>query len=375
MGYNSPMKDPDQSLHLGEYQEAVQERIANLQAERFNARLWQKDPSLWKDDPRARAIIRNALGWLHVVERMQVNLRDLLGFGAEAKAAGFRHVVHMGMGGSSLAPLVFERTFAPGEKGLPLTVLDTTDPATILNVERSVPLADTLFIVVSKSGTTAEPLAFGDYFYDKVQDIKGDRAGENFVAVTDPGTPLKKLAGERGFRRIFLNFPDIDGRYSALSYFGLTPAALMGMDVNALLSRALQMAHACAASVPEAESPGTVLGAAMGELGRQGRDKVTFLTPESLATLGMWLEQLLAESTGKEGQGLLPVVGEPLGAPSVYGDDRLFVHICLRGEGDYALERSVAALREAGQPVITLQMDGPLDPYKGRFFAMLRNMG
>lgn len=359
MGY-SPMKDPE-SLHLGDYQEAVQERIANLQAERFNARLWQKDPSLWKDDPKAQAIIRNALGWLHVAERMQANLRDLLDFGTEVKAAGFRHVVHMGMGGSSLAPLVFERTFAPGEKGLPLTVLDTTDPATILNVERSVPLADTLFIVASKSGTTAEPLAYGDYFYDKVQAIKGDRAGGNFVAVTDPGTPLEKLARERGFRRIFLNFPDIGGRYSALSYFGLTPAALMGVDVNALLSRALQMAHACAASVPEAESPGTMLGAAMGELGRQGRDKVTLLVPESLATLGMWLEQLLAESTGKEGQGLLPVVGERLGAPSMYGDDRLFVHICLRGEGDCALDRGVVALREAGQPVVTLQMDGPLD--------------
>jgi transaldolase/glucose-6-phosphate isomerase len=357
------LKEPldRQALSLGIYEEAVQIRINELEEERFDARLWRKDPTLWKTNPKDQEVIANALGWLHVAEKMEENLSELDDFLAEVKAAGFRHVVHMGMGGSSLAPLVFERTFKPGKEGLPLTVLDTTDPATILEIERQVPIADTLFIVASKSGTTAEPLAFADYFYAKVKELKGDRAGENFVAITDPGRPLVEQAQERGFRRIFLNFTDIGGRYSALSYFGLVPAALMGLNVAELLARALRMEHACASCVPVAENPGVVLGAVMGELAREGRDKVTFLVPEPIATLGMWLEQLLAESTGKEGTGLLPVAGEPIGDPSAYGDDRLFAYIRLQGEVDEALERSVAALQEAGQPVVTIQMDDRMD--------------
>ena len=189
-------------------------------------------------------------------------------------------------------------------------MLDTTDPATILEIERSLPLAETLFIVASKSGTTAEPRAFGDYFYAKLQALKGNRAGENMVSITDPGTPLVDLSRERNFRRVFLNFADIGGRYSALSYFGLVPAALMGADVKELLLRALRMEHACACCVPIEENPGILLGATMGELALRGRDKVTFLVPETIASLGMWLEQLLAESTGKEGTGLVPVASE-----------------------------------------------------------------
>jgi transaldolase/glucose-6-phosphate isomerase len=357
------LKEPldRQALSLGIYEEAVQIRISELEEERFDVRMWRKDPTLWKTNPKDQEVIANALGWLHVAEKMEENLSELDDFLTEVKAAGFRHVVHMGMGGSSLAPLVFERTFKPGKEGLPLTVLDTTDPATILEIARQVPIADTLFIVASKSGTTAEPLAFADYFYAKVKELKGDRAGENFVAITDPGRPLVEQAQERGFRRIFLNFTDIGGRYSALSYFGLVPAALMGLNVAELLARALRMEHACASCVPVAENPGVVLGAVMGELVREGRDKVTFLVPESIATLGMWLEQLLAESTGKEGTGLLPVAGEPIGDPSAYGDDRLFAYIRLQGEVDEALERGVAALQEAGQPVVTIQMDDRMD--------------
>lgn len=350
-----------QQLSLGEYQTAVQKRLTSLEGEQANARLWRKDPSLWKADPKDQAGIRNALGWLHVAEKMEANLDDLSNFVAEVRAAGFRHVVHMGMGGSSLAPLVFQRAFTPAQDGLPLTVLDTTDPATILGIEQEIPLADTLFIVASKSGTTAEPLAFGDYFYAKLKALKGDRAGENFIAITDPGTHLETLAQERTFRRTFLNFVDIGGRYSALSYFGLVPAALMGVDVAELLARALRMVHACASCVPVAENPGMVLGAVMGELALHGRDKVTFLVPDSVATLGMWLEQLLAESTGKEGTGLLPVAGETVGLPAVYGEDRLFVHLRLKGESDEVLERGVVALREAGHPVVTIRMDNRLD--------------
>ncbi|MCZ7570092.1 MAG: bifunctional transaldolase/phosoglucose isomerase [Ardenticatenaceae bacterium] len=357
------LKEPldRQVLDLNGDTAAVQERIASLEEEHLSDRLWHKDPSLWKTGPADQEVIRNALGWLHVAEKMEESLSYLSDFVADVRAAGVRHVVHMGMGGSSLAPLVFERTFEPGGNGLPLTVLDTTDPTTILEIERAVPLADTLFLVASKSGTTAEPLAFGDYFYARVKALKGDRAGENFVAITDPNTPLVKLAQERGFRQTFLNFPDIGGRYSALSYFGLVPAALLGVDVSEVLLRVLRMVHACASCVPVRENPGGVLGAVLGELVRRGRDKVTFLMPEAIATLGMWLEQLLAESTGKEGTGLLPVAGEPLGAPSAYGSDRLFVYVRLAGEVDQALERGVAALREAGQPVVTVRMDDRLD--------------
>jgi transaldolase/glucose-6-phosphate isomerase len=350
-----------QVLNLGEHDAALRGRLADLKEQDFSARLWRKDASLWTDDSRAQAVIHNALGWLHVAEKMEANLGDLADFVAQIKAAGFRHVVDLGMGGSSLASLVFQRTFEPGAGGLPLTVLDTTDPTTVLEVERRVPLADTLFVVGSKSGTTAEPLAFGDYFYAKVKALKGQRAGENFVVITDPGTPLVDLARERGFRRTFLNFPDIGGRYSALSYFGLVPAALLRMDAGELLARALRMVHACAASVPLLENPGVALGAALGELARHGRDKVTFLMPPALASLGMWLEQLLAESTGKQNTGLLPVAGEPIGEPSVYGQDRLFVYIRLKDEADPALERGIAALRQAGQPVVAIQMDDLLD--------------
>jgi transaldolase/glucose-6-phosphate isomerase len=350
-----------QALDLGDYQEAVRSRITSLTEEQFVTRLWRKDPTLWKTDPGDREIIRNALGWLHVAGKMEENLDGLDSFVTEVKAAGFRHVVHMGMGGSSLAPLIFERSFVGGEEALPLTVLDTTDPATILRIEQEIPVADTLFIVASKSGTTAEPLAFADYFFNRVKGYKGDQAGENFVAITDPNTALVELAAGRGFRRTFLNYADIGGRYSALSYFGLVPATLMGVDVSELLARALRMVHACACCISEEENPGVALGAALGELAQQGRDKVTFLVPESISTLGMWLEQLLAESTGKEGTGLLPVAGEPIGVPSVYGEDRLFVFIRMEDEEAPALEPGVAALREAGQPVITIRVADRLD--------------
>jgi transaldolase/glucose-6-phosphate isomerase len=348
-------------LHLEQHEAQIQKQLDTLGENQFTARLWRKDPSLWKRDSRNQKVIKNALGWLHIAEKMEEAVQALDDFLAEVREAGFRHVVHMGMGGSSLAPLVFQRTFALSGDGLPLTVLDTTDPATILGIERSLPLAETLFIVASKSGTTAEPLAFGDYFYAKLKALKGDRAGENMVSITDPGTPLVGLSQERNFRHVFLNFADIGGRYSALSYFGLVPAALMGVDVKELLLRALRMEYACACCVPVEENPGVSLGAVMGELVLHGRNKVTFLVPEAIASLGMWLEQLLAESTGKEGTGLVPVVGEPVGNPMLYGQDRLFVHVRLKDQVDQALEDGVATLREAGHPVITIHMDDLLD--------------
>jgi transaldolase/glucose-6-phosphate isomerase len=343
-----------QKLDLGPYADAVQRRIQALEQTRFMERLWRKDASLWKSDADSQQVIREALGWLHVPEVMDERVAELQEFAAQVRAAGFQHVVHMGMGGSSLAPLVFARSFAQPANGLPLTVLDTTDPATITRIEQSVPLDKTLFIVASKSGTTAEPAAFGDYFYDKVG------KGENFVAITDPGTLLERQAKERGFRKVFCNFADIGGRYSALSYFGLVPVALFGVDVNELLQRTLRMLHACSSCIECRDNPGLQLGASLGELATQnGRDKVTLVMPGSLSTLGLWLEQLIAESTGKEGTGLVPIAEEPVGEPGVYGDDRVFAYV--RPADDPGLDGKVEALRQAGQPVVTLGLKDRLD--------------
>lgn len=350
-----------QTLTLAGYDSFVQGRLNALEHNRFTARCWQKEAALWKQDAHHQEVIRHSLGWLHVAEKMEDHLDALSGFAEEVRRAGFRRVVHMGMGGSSLAPLVFQRICSPGTDGLPLTVLDTTDPSTVLGIEREGPLADTLFIVATKSGTTAEPLAFGDYFFTKLKKLKGLQAGDHFVAITDPDTPLVRRAEERRFRKIFLNFPDIGGRYSALSYFGLVPAALMGVNVSELLVRALRMMHANAVCVAVKDAPGIVLGTVMGELALHHRDKVTILTSASIRALGLWIEQLLAESTGKEGTGLLPVAGEPFGDPSVYGVDRLFVMIRVQGEPDESLDRSLATLRAAGKPVVSIQLDDPLD--------------
>jgi transaldolase/glucose-6-phosphate isomerase len=350
-----------QALDIPKYKPAVEKRLNRLQQDQFCDRLWRKDPSLWKTDAENQKTIRQGLGWLHVAEKIEEQLDALSDFASEIRAAGFRKVVHMGMGGSSLAPLAFQRIFPTGENGIPLVVLDTTDPQTILRIERESSLSETLFIVASKSGTTAEPLAFGEYFYSKVKAFKGEQAGKNFVAITDPGTPLVQMARDRSFWQVFLNFVDIGGRYSALSYFGLVPAALMGLDISELLIRALRMKHACDSCVPGQENPGVVLGVGMGELAKHHRDKVTFLMVESISTFGMWLEQLLAESTGKEEKGLLPVAGESLGPPSIYGKDRLFVYFRSQEDTDRAFENGIAGLKQAGHPVVTIQMDDLLD--------------
>lgn len=355
-------KTPDkQEFYLGSYSEAVTDRLAVLEKKDFCSRLWQKDASLWSDEKEVRQKIKQALGWMHAPEKMEKNLGELLVFARDIQEAGFRHVVHMGMGGSSLAPMVFQRTFSPGEHGLPLTVLDTTDPGTISDTEKNLSVKDTLFIVASKSGTTTEPLDFYEYFYTKVETFKKDTAGENFVAITDPGTPLADMARQRGFRKVFLNYSDVGGRYSALTYFGLVPAALMGLDVQRILARALCMRHACDADVSVRKNPGIRLGAALGELARHGRDKVTFVVPQEFFTLGMWLEQLLAESTGKSGTGLLPVAGEPIDDPSVYGKDRVFAYFRLKNTSDSDVKKTVEALENTGQPVIVITMDDPLD--------------
>lgn len=343
-----------QTLALGALEGEVADRVGRLAADGVASRLWRKDPSLW---PGGKAA--SSLGWLHVAEEMAATLGGLAAFADEVKAAGFTRVVLAGMGGSSLAPRAFARSYS-GAGGLPLVVLDTTDPAAVLDATRAGSLEHTLFIVASKSGTTAEPVALEAHFHAALTELLGRRANGNFVAITDPDTPLARRAKERSYRRLFLNGADIGGRYSALSYFGLVPAALLGLDVGELLERALRMGRACAPGVPERENPALGLGAALGELARRGRDKLTFVLPAPLAPLGDWLEQLLAESTGKDGRGVLPVVGEPPGAAEAYGEDRVFVRLRLAGEADGELDRWVDELRRA-HPVLAIELDDLLD--------------
>jgi transaldolase / glucose-6-phosphate isomerase len=356
-------KGPRQWYSLGVLQPAVDERVARLQKDDVPRRLWAKDSTLWSADPNKREEIRDRLGWLNVAEKMLEHAPELREVAAHGRT--YSDVVLLGMGGSSLCCDVLRNTFG-AVKGHPrLHVLDTTDPATILAVRSKIRIQDTLFVVASKSGETTETLSHFAYFWDQVQ--AGGRvgtAGRQFAAITDPGTSLEKLAKEHGFRWVFPNPPDIGGRYSALSYFGLVPGALMGVDVTELLERAIEMAHSCADSVPVANNPGVWLGAVLGQLALQGRNKLTLIASPKIATLGYWVEQLIAESTGKEGKGIVPVEGEPLGKPAVYADDRLFVYI--RMDSD-PVNRAVQALEKAGQPVVTLTLRDKLD-LGGEFF-------
>lgn len=349
-----------QTLALGKAGKGVEAGLAQMEAAKVGARLWQKDSTLWKPGEAAhQAEISQRLGWLEVAETMAQRVTELTTFAGEIKRAGFTRAVLCGMGGSSLAPEVLRATFGVAKGYLELHVLDSTDPAAVLSAEAGGDLARTLFVIASKSGGTAEINAMFKFFWHRLNQIKGPRAGENFVAITDPDTSLEALAKERGFRRTFINPAEIGGRYSALSYFGLVPAALIGLDVAKLLARAQVMMGACGAGIPAARNPGLRLGAALGALGEAGRDKVTFFTSPKIATFGYWVEQLIAESTGKEGKGLLPVEGEALGKPAVYGADRVFVALML-GK-DPALARAAQTLAKAGHPVITIQLEDVYD--------------
>ncbi|QNE39737.1 bifunctional transaldolase/phosoglucose isomerase [Hymenobacter sp. NBH84] len=348
-------------MQLGEYQQEVDAKIEEYKKSEFITGFWNKQADLWTQDAKGQESIRSYMGWLRVAETMIDEVGRLEQFAQEAKADGFTHVVVMGMGGSTMAPIVFEKSFPKGENGLDVLILDTTNPGTVQEIEKAVPLENTLFIVASKSGTTAEPLAFGDYFYEKVKAVKGDKAGENFIGITDPGSPFIETAKELGYRKVFLNFPEVGGRFSALTFFGLVPAALYGINVGELLARAVIMMRACGAYGPSDNNPGLQLGAALGVLSTKGRDKLTLVVPKSLSDLGLWLEQLLAESTGKEGKGILPVAGEHLGKPEVYGQDRVFVYVGYENEADEDNTQKLKTLQEAGHPVITIRMRDALD--------------
>jgi glucose-6-phosphate isomerase len=345
------------SSFLGQYQGAVDAALAEMAQQRIMHRIWAHDHTVWKPDPTE---ITNRLGWLHSAERMRDELPRLSGFASSAREAGFAHVLLLGMGGSSLAPELFSKTFGGIEKGLSLSVLDSTDPAAVLAQAEELESAKTLFIVATKSGGTVETLSFFKYFYGQLVERGGpEQAGEHFVAITDPGSRLERLAEEYGFRATFLNDPNIGGRYSVLSYFGLVPAALVGADVGLLLDRALHAGPAFEPGVAVSENQAAWLGALLGELAKAGRDKVTFAISPAIASFGDWVEQLIAESTGKEGVGILPVTGEPLGPPEVYGDDRLFVQ--LRLDGDETHDAPLAVLQAAGHPVVRINLQDKYD--------------
>ena len=345
----------------GKYQGDFESTLKDLDKQKVVPRVWKKDPTVWKDDPEHEKIIGNALGWLKVAETMQPHVAELVAFADEIRKAEFEYAVVLGMGGSSLCPEVLARTFSKKDGYPQLYVLDSTVPTAIRHLEQKINIGKTLFIVSSKSGDTTEPQMFQRYFHDRVKRVKGDMAGENFIAITDPGTQLIKDAAHYRFRRVFLNMPDIGGRYSALSYFGMVPFAAMGGDVKTLLERALQAEHACVGPVGVSENPGARLGAILGSLAKAGRNKLTFVTPAPLDALGLWIEQLIAESTGKEGKGIVPVAGEPLGSPDVYSDDRIFAFIHTQSSKTGDIDAKLAALEAAGHPVLRHTLHDPLD--------------
>ena len=313
-------------------------------------RIWHKDRTIWTGDDEDKW-----LGWLSSAE--QADIADYEDFARRVKGQKFTDAVVLGMGGSSLAPEVLAATFSKASGFPKLRVLDSTDPAQVRAMEKAVNLAKTLFIVSSKSGSTTEPNALKDYFYDRVsKTIGAAKAGHRFIAVTDPGSSLQTVAAAQGFARIFYGEPTIGGRYSVLSPFGLVPAAAAGIDVRALIGEALLMVRSCGADVPPQENPAVQLGLAMGLAGLEGRDKVTILCSTKVADFGAWAEQLIAESTGKEGKGLIPIDGEPLGDVAVYGDDRFFIDIRTEGEDDAAHQEKLAALERAGHPVVRIVM-------------------
>jgi transaldolase/glucose-6-phosphate isomerase len=349
------LRNFDQAAHYGTLQQ--------FDEERFVARVWKHDASLWKKGDAAHAaVIRNRLGWLTVAQTMEGCVDELRDFGAALAREGFKHVVLMGMGGSSLCPIVLRQTFGTRPGYPELLILDSTVPEAIASLERRLELETTFFIEASKSGTTLESRSFGEYFFEKVKALRGDakRAARQFAYITDEGTPLATLGAQRAVRRVFVNPSDIGGRYSALSYFGLVPAAAAGFDVAGLLDRAQSMVQACAAGVPAVQNPAVSLGVALAQAAlMNGRDKVTFFASRQIDAMGLWLEQLLAESTGKEGKGLIPVAGEPIGDPAVYGNDRVFVFLEL--EGDTTLAAARRALEAAGHPVVAVTLRSALD--------------
>jgi transaldolase/glucose-6-phosphate isomerase len=346
-----------QTYTLGDAAPAVQAALDDWRSNGKVRRLWAGDASLWSGTDESRW-----LGWLHVVDGQRDHGEQFQTLVEDVRAAGFQHALLLGMGGSSLCPEVMKRTFGKVEGFPELLVLDSTVPAQVKAFEKKIDPKRTLFIVSSKSGGTIETNVFKQYFLDKVRKAVGaDEAGSHFITITDPKTKMHGIAKADRFRHIFHGLPSIGGRFSALSNFGMVPAAVMGVNVPAFLDRTEVMVHACASCVPPDLNPGVVLGVILGTLGKRGRDKVTLIASPAIGTLGAWLEQLIGESTGKDGKGLVPVDGERLGPPEVYGQDRLFVYIRLTAAPSKEQDAAVEALEKAGHPVVRITLAGALD--------------
>ena len=360
-GKQAQLKKGLKAFHadLGPYQEQVEAALEELRRDRIMPRIWEHDYTVWDSEPDE---IINRLGWLHSPDQMPSAVKRIQALAEELRDEGYTHALLLGMGGSSLAPEMFRKTFGVEHGYLDLGVLDSTDPGTVSDWAKRLDPARTLFIVSTKSGGTVETLSFFKYFYNRVVARVGrHQAGRHFIAITDPGSKLAEIAEEYGFRATFLNDPNIGGRYSALSYFGLVPAALIGVDLEKLLDRAHTAACNCDGSncPQEGDNLGGKLGVILGELAKAGRNKLTLVPSLSVASFADWVEQLIAESTGKDGQGIVPVVGETLGAPDVYGNDRLFVH--LRLESDSTQDESLRVLEQAGHPVVRLELNDLYD--------------
>jgi glucose-6-phosphate isomerase len=357
------MSTTEIKTQFGNYQTSVEAALSNLAENKIVSRIWEHDHTVWKPEPTE---ITNRLGWLDIADRLQSEVSRMTALKEQLVSEGYTQVLLLGMGGSSLAPEVFAKTFGGEVDGLDLAVLDSTDPGAVLNKAKNLNLSKTLFIVATKSGGTVETLSFFKYFYNQVLVTVGEtKVGEHFVAITDPDSKLEALAAELNFRETFLNDANIGGRFSVMSFFGLVPAALVGLDVAKLIDRAMAMVQACGANVAIEQNPGALLGTVMGTLAIEGRDKVTFVPSVEIASFGDWVEQLIAESTGKEGKGILPVVGETLGTPEVYRDDRIFVHLRL-GKDDVDMT-ALKELAHAGHPVLHLQLSDKYD-LGGQFF-------
>ena len=346
---------------LGAYQQAIPAEVARLEHENASKRIFDIDPELWVDDSAGKKEIKKRMGWLQSPETSRALVKTCQSVASACQVEGMTHALLLGMGGSSLAPEVLSLTFGSGKIGdaqaLSLSILDSTDPAQVLAAEGLAPIEQTLFIVSSKSGGTSEVMAFLDYFWDKANQSLGTKAPSHFVVVTDPGTKLEELAKERKFRAVLHGDPQVGGRYSALTAFGILPAALLGIDLNKLLDKAQGMMTQCLPDVPAGRNPGLVLGAILGKAAQFGRDKVTILADAEFKAFGSWLEQLLAESTGKTGRGIIPVDIEPTVVAKKYSSDRVFVYLRKSGEQDELVED----LLEIGHPVLTFHLDDPYD--------------
>ena len=343
--------------NLGKNQHTVDGALSDLSDNKIITRIWSHDHTVWKPNS---AEITNRLGWLDIAERMSAEVNRMTTLKNQLQVEGYTQALLLGMGGSSLAPEVFSKSFRGYVNGLELSVLDSTDPDAILDQLSRLNLRQTIFIVSTKSGGTVETLSLFRFFYNKVLSEIGEKqAGSHFVAITDPGSKLEGLAKELDFRQTFINDPNIGGRFSVMSFFGLVPAALVGLDITKLIDRTIKMAQSCREEVSIEHNPAALLGAIMGVLNQKGQDKITFVASPGILSFGDWVEQLIAESTGKDGKGILPVVGEKLGKSNEYGNDRIFVHLRL-GDDDADIP-ALKDLAHAGHPVFHLQLNDIYD--------------